>query len=246
MSNPKQNIEEIKLGFYVTPEHECNYLPGKNAQTVFADPDFPMNENIYTTLASHGFRRSGNHIYKPQCQQCHACIAIRLPVTNFTMSRNQKRNWARNKDLKINKLFAEFDDEHFDLYQRYLAARHPDGDMGTSDLKGFISFLTTNWATTVFYEFRKKNKLLAVAVVDELVDGLSAVYTFFDPDESNRSLGRYAVLTEIEMALNRGLQWLYLGYWIADCRKMQYKDEYQPLEYYYQKKWHHKPPQDTD
>jgi len=246
MSNPKQNIKELKLGFYMTPEHECNYLPERNAKTMFADPDFPMNENIYTVLARHGFRRSGKHIYKPQCQQCNACIAIRLPVNNFIRNRNQKRNWARNNDLKITKVPANFNDEYFNLYQRYLAVRHPDGGMNSSDPEEFTSFLISDWATTIFYEFRKKDKLLAVAVVDELTDGLSAVYTFFEPNQSHRSLGRFAVLTEIEDARNQGLQWLYLGYWIADCKKMQYKDEYQPLEYFYQDKWHDNPPQNTD
>jgi len=246
MSNPKQNIKELKLGFYMTPEHECNYLPGRNAKTVFADPNFPMNENIYTVLARHGFRRSGKHIYKPQCQQCNACIAIRLPVNNFIRNRNQKRNWVRNNDLKITKVSANFNNEYFNLYQRYLAVRHPDGGMDSSDPENFTSFLITDWATTVFYEFRKTDKLLAVAVVDELTDGLSAVYTFFEPNQSHRSLGRFAVLTEIEAARNQGLQWLYLGYWIADCKKMQYKDEYQPLEYFYQDKWHDNPPQNTD
>ena len=104
----------------------------------------------------------------------------------------------------------------------------------------------TDWVRTICYEFRKINKLLAVAVIDELIDGLSAVYTFFDPNESHRSLGRYAVLTEIEAARKQGLRWLYLGYWIADCRKMQYKDEYQPLEYFYQEEWHDTPPQNAD
>ena len=246
MSSPKQNIKKLKLGFYMTPEHECNYLPGENAKTVFADPDFPINENIYTVLARHGFRRSGKHIYKPQCQQCNACIAIRLPVNNFIRNRNQKRNWARNNDLKITKVPANFNDEYFNLYQRYLAVRHPDGGMNSSDPEEFTSFLISDWATTIFYEFRKKDKLLAVAVVDELTDGLSAVYTFFEPNQSHRSLGRFAVLTEIEGARHQGLQWLYLGYWIADCKKMQYKDEYQPLEYFYQDMWHDNPPQNTD
>lgn len=142
----------------------------------------------------------------------------------------------------MTKMPAAFNDEYFDLYQRYLAARHPDGGMDTPEPQNFISFLITDWATTVFYEFRKKDRLLAIAVVDELTDGLSAVYTFFDPNESHRSLGRFAVLVEIELARDQGLNWLYLGYWIADCRKMQYKNEYQPLEYFYQEKWHEKPP----
>jgi arginine-tRNA-protein transferase len=162
------------------------------------------------------------------------------------MNRNQKRNWSKNCDLKLIKKSATFNDEYFSLYQRYLKSRHSEGGMDNPGPDSFVNFLITDWATTVFYEFRNINdKLLAVAVVDELVDGLSAVYTFFDPDESHRSLGRYTVLTEIEAARNQGLQWLYLGYWIADCKKMQYKDEYQPLEYFYQGKWHDKPPQST-
>lgn len=243
MSSPKQNIRQQKIGFYITAEHECSYLPEKSARTLFADPDFPMDINVYTALARQGFRRSGKHIYKPKCHQCNACIAIRLPVSKFFRNRNQKRNWARNKDLQVIQLPAQFNDEYFDLYARYLAAKHPDGGMNNPDPENFTDFLISEWATTIFYEFREAGKLLSVAVVDEMLDGLSAVYTFYDPDYDSRSLGRYAVLTEIEAARSRGLEWLYLGYWIADCRKMQYKDEYQPLEYLYNDIWHKRPPQ---
>ncbi len=246
MSNPKQNIKWQKLGFYTTPEHVCSYLPGKNAITLFADPDFPMDGNIYTALSRKGFRRSGKHVYKPQCHKCNACIAIRLSVDKFIGNRNQKRNWTRNNDLKIIKTSATFNNEHFRLYERYLAVKHPDSGMAKPDPESYMNFLRTDWATTVFYEFRNIGKLLAVAVVDELVDGLSAVYTFYDPIDINRSLGRYAILTEIEIARNQGLQWLYLGYWIAECKKMQYKDEYQPLEYFYDNEWHDNPPQNAD
>lgn len=246
MSSPKQNIDGQKLGFYMTPEHECSYLPGKNAITMFADPDFPMNGNIYSTLSEQGFRRSGKHVYKPQCRQCNACIAVRLSVNKFSRNRNQKRNWIRNNDLEIIKIPAQFNSEHFRLYERYLAVRHPDSGMDNPDPENYMSFLKTEWATTVFYEFREADKLLAVAVVDELADGLSAVYTFYDPGDFSRSLGRYAILTEIEIARNQGLQWLYLGYWIVDCAKMQYKNEYQPLEYFYDNAWHDRPPESAD
>ena len=130
MSSSKQNIKEQKLSFYMTPEDACSYLPGKGARTLFVDPSFPINGNIYTALARVGFRRSGRHIYKPQCQHCNACIAIRLPVDKFIMNRNQKRNWRLNGKLRIIKLPAGFNDEHFNLYQRYLATRHPVSGMG--------------------------------------------------------------------------------------------------------------------
>lgn len=230
----------------MTPEHVCNYLPDKKAKTIFADPDFPMNEKIYSTLSENGYRRNGKHVYKPQCQQCQACITIRLPIDRFIRNRNQKRNWTRNSDLEISKKPAKFSDEYFNLYQRYLAARHAGGGMDDPEPESYTNFFMTDWATTVFYEFRKKGKLLSVAVVDELTYGLSAIYTFFDPNESHRSLGRYAVLAEIELARAQGLQWLYLGFWIANCRKMKYKDEYQPLEYFYQDKWYDHPPENIN
>ncbi|MCH9048219.1 MAG: hypothetical protein IH836_04615 [Proteobacteria bacterium] len=140
MSNPKQHIKEQRLNFYITPEHACSYLPGKDARTLFADPGFPMNINIYTALARVGFRRSGRHIYKPRCQHCNACIAIRLPVNKFIMNRNQKRNWRLNKDLKIIKFPAGFNNEHYKLYKRYLEARHPDGGMDNPDAENYIDF----------------------------------------------------------------------------------------------------------
>ena len=163
MSNPKQHIKEQKLSFYMTPEHACSYLPGKDARTLFADPGFPMNENIYTALARVGFRRSGRHIYKPQCQHCNACIAVRLPVNKFIMNRNQRRNYRLNKDLKIIKFPAEFNDEHYKLYKRYLAARHPDGGMDNPEAENYIDFLMTDWVTTVFYEFRETEKLASLS-----------------------------------------------------------------------------------
>ncbi len=246
MSRPKRNINHQTLNFHATPEHECSYLPGKNAITLFTDPDFPMQGNIYSTLSSQGFRRSGKHVYKPKCSQCNAFIAVRLSVDTFAKNRNQKRNWARNSDLRIIKTSAQFNSEHYILYKRYLAAKHPDSGMDNPDPENYMSFLKTEWATTVFYEFRKTDTLLAVAVIDELTDGLSAVYTFYDPDSTNRSLGRYAILTEIEIARNHDLQWLYLGYWIADCTKMKYKNEYQPLEYFHDNAWHDHPPENAD
>lgn len=246
MSSPKKNIKEQKLDFLMTPEHECSYLPGKSAKTLFADPHFPINGNIYTVLASIGFRRSGKHIYRPQCNHCHACIAIRLPVKKFIMNRNQRRNWKRNADLTITKFPAKFNKEHFELYQRYLASRHPDGDMNNLGADDYADFLITDWINTDFYEFKDTDKLLAIAVVDKLDDGLSAVYTFFDPDIAHRSLGRYAILTQIEEARKQNLEWLYLGYWIANCKKMHYKDEYQPLEYFYHDTWHRVPLQNNN
>ncbi|HYY16343.1 MAG TPA: hypothetical protein VE965_06835 [Gammaproteobacteria bacterium] len=125
----------------------------------------------------------------------------------------------------------DFKHEYFQLYQKYLAARHPGGGMDNPTPQSFMEFLTASWADTIFYEFRLDRHLLAIAVVDRMEDALSAVYTFFDPDHSARSLGRFAILCEIEAARIAGLKWLYLGYWIKECRKMRYKSEYRPFEY---------------
>ena len=226
-----------RLGFYATPPHECSYLSDKEAITLFADPRFPKNTQLYSTLLGNGFRRSGEHLYQPYCTGCSACIPIRIPVSDFKPTRNQVRTWKRNYDLIIRPRDAGFDLQHYDLYQRYLVSRHAGGGMDNPTPESYMDFLTATWADTVFLEMKHDNKLLAVAVVDRMDDALSAVYTFFDPEYSNRSLGKFAILYAINEARKTGLSWLYLGYWIAECKKMNYKNEYQPMEYFLDSKW---------
>ncbi|MFT5351755.1 MAG: arginyl-tRNA--protein-N-Asp/Glu arginylyltransferase [Planctomycetota bacterium] len=230
---------EQKISFYATPPHDCNYLPGKEAITLFADPRFPKNRRMYSALADCGFRRSGEHLYIPHCGSCSACVPVRVPVKEFIPTRNQKRNWRQNQALIISKLDPVFSEEHFTLYEKYLLSRHIGGGMDNPTRESYMQFLTATWAQTLFYEMRlsENNKLVAVAIVDVMDNALSAVYTYFDPDFSHLSLGRFAVLLEIEEARNQGLDWLYLGYWIKDCKKMSYKDEYQPMEYYRNNDW---------
>lgn len=230
---------EQKLSFYATPPHDCNYLPGRSAITLFADPRFPKSTRLYTALADCGFRRSGEHLYIPHCENCSSCIPVRIPVNEFRPSRNQKRNWRTNQDLSIHRKEAVFDTEHYQLFEKYLSSRHAGGGMDNPTPESYMHFLTADWTKTVFYEIRNKkdNTLVAVAVVDIMDNALSAVYTFYDPDYSRRSPGRFAILLQIEQAKKLDLQWLYLGYWIENCRKMSYKDEYQPLEYYRDNIW---------
>lgn len=227
-----------KLGFYATPPHECNYLPDREAITLFADPRFPKNARIYAALADCGFRRSGEHLYIPHCNVCSSCTPVRIPTYEFCMSTSQKRAWKRNRDLIVTELSAEYREEHFLLYERYLKNRHPGGGMDEPTPESYMEFLTSSWSETVFYEMRDHNKkLLAIAVVDRMDNALSAVYTFYEPEQHKRSLGRYAILYEIEQAKLMGLDWLYLGYWIEQCKKMSYKTEYRPLEYYRENVW---------
>ena len=225
------------LGFFLTPPHKCGYLPGRSAVTIFVDPRRRPSPNTYTLLSQHGFRRSGNHVYRPQCPECFACVPVRVPVHEFIANRAQRRTLQANTDVVLVPKKPVFQREHYALYERYVSARHSGGSMENPDPDAYVEFLTANWAETVFYEFRAGSELLAVAVVDHLDDALSAVYTFFDPALSRRSLGRLAILKEIEIACALQAKWLYLGYWISPCRKMSYKDEYQPLEYFYKGSW---------
>jgi len=227
-----------KLGFYATPPHQCNYLSDREAITLFADPCFPKNARLYAALADCGFRRSGEHLYTPHCNDCSSCIPVRIPVNEFKSSRSQSRTWKRNKDLQVRKLPAEFNQEHYELYQRYLTSRHPGGGMDNPTQDSYMEFLTAQWAETYFIEMRRDGELVCISVVDQMKNAMSAVYTFFDPDSAKYSLGKYSILYEISDTKRLGLKWLYLGYWVKGCGKMEYKNEYQPMEYYVDHEWH--------
>lgn len=225
------------IKFFVTPLHKCSYLPRQDAITLFADPKVVVNHKLYSELSELGFRRSGNYLYRPHCKHCCACIPVRVPVAKFELSRKQKRVLKKNQDLSVNRVPAHFGAEHYQLYERYISIKHRDGDMFPPSAEQFSSFLLSDWGNTFFYEFRLAGELVAVAVCDEMQNGLSAVYTFYAPDASERSLGVFAVLWQIEEARNRLLPALYLGYWIKECQKMNYKTEYRPLEMYINNQW---------
>lgn len=226
-----------KLEYYLTPEHACNYLPGRQARTLVADPGFPLDRAYYTWLADKGFRRSGSYVYRPNCHGCQACVPVRIKVNEFSMSRSHLRTWRRNQDLCIHATPAHFKNEYFDLYHRYINTRHKDGGMENPTPSDFMQFLTCDWGETLFYEMRLDKRLIAVAVADRLDNALSAVYTFYDPDEHKRSPGIFAILFEINEAARLNLPWLYLGYWIAGCDKMHYKNRFSALQYFHGNHW---------
>ncbi|MFT4712290.1 MAG: arginine-tRNA-protein transferase [Candidatus Azotimanducaceae bacterium] len=229
--------EASELRYFTTPEHECSYLENKLATTLFADPEAIIGTDLYTALSAVGFRRSGKHIYRPHCQNCSACIPIRVPADLFSKTRKQKRVWRKNQDFEVKVVPPTYQEEYFSLYEEYIAARHSDGDMYPADPTQFRSFLIEGRSEAVFVEFRCSGKLIAIAVVDILNDGISAIYTFFDPAESKRSPGTYAVLWIIEETLALGKPYVYLGYWIKDSQKMNYKTDYRPVEMYLQDQW---------
>lgn len=235
--NERPAIHQHQIALHLTAPHPCSYLEGQQASTVFVAPETHIDTPLFTRLAEMGFRRSGTHIYRPQCQQCHACTPVRLPVDDFVANRNQLRCLKRNEDLNIRVLSSIDNDACYALYEKYLNARHYDGDMYPPDREQYQSFLCVPWPDTFYLAFYQDEKLLAIAVCDRFLNATSAVYTFFDPDEHKRSLGVYAVLSQIARAQLEGLDYVYLGYWIKNCQKMSYKTQYRPIELFINEQW---------
>ena len=228
-------LSNVKV--YATHPHKCSYLEGREATTLFIDPETKIDKSAYSQLADIGFRRSGAHVYKPHCQGCNACIPARIPVASFKQKRSQRKIWNRNQDLTVTQIADITSDEYYGLYERYICERHIDGDMYPPSEEQYRTFLSDEMGVTQFYCFREGAKLVAVAVTDVMDRGLSAIYTFFDPDYDRRSLGNFAVLWQIERVKQMELSYLYLGYWIKNCRKMSYKIGYRPLELFIDGQW---------
>jgi len=237
MNRNDADPEEETLRFFATAPRPCSYLQGRDAISVFADPEATLSPALYDQLAKYGFRRSGNDLYVRACPGCSECIPVRIPVSRFKRSRNQQKNWNRNRDLSYSTLTPEFREQHFELYVRYMNSRHPSGGMDNPDPDDYMRFLTSDWCDTLFVEFRLGETPVALAVTDRLHNAASAVYTFFDPDLERRSLGTYAVLSQIELAQDMDCDWLYLGYWIPNSKKMQYKSRFRPMQAYFEGHW---------
>lgn len=238
MTTESSTAEPLQqLAFYTTEIHPCAYLADQEAVNLLADPAVTVSTEIYSTLINLGFRRSGSNLYRPHCPHCRECVPVRLPVTGFRPSRSQRRVQNFNQDLSVIVRNSQFKQEHYDLYRRYIQSRHSGEGMDTDDPEQYHRFLSSDWCNTRFVEFRHREVLLAVAVMDVLEEGLSAVYTFFDPDEAKRSLGVFAVLWEVQECLRLNLPYLYLGYWIEESPKMAYKAGYRPLEVYKNAEW---------
>jgi leucyl-tRNA---protein transferase len=222
---------QIGIRVFQTVEHACGYWPARSARDLVLDPADPALPGLYGAALAMGFRRSGAHVYRPNCANCRACTPVRLPVREFQPGRSQRRTLARNADLRTRVRPAARDDASFALYRRYVEARHAGGGMDDPTPTDFDAFLTCAWSPTCFLELHDADQLVAVAVTDVLGDGLSAVYTFFDPAQSARSLGTQAILAQVEYARRLGLDYLYLGFWLEGHPKMEYKRRFRPLEF---------------
>jgi len=234
--------DELRL--FQTGDHPCGYWPERAARDLVLDPNDPRLGTLYPMALGWGFRRSGDLVYRPHCADCHACVAVRIPVARFAPDRSQRRCLARNADLEVRIVAAEQTDEQFALYHRYLTHRHAQGGMDEHGPHEFDQFLIGRWSQGRFIELRgptvdgHRGPLLGVAVTDVTPQGLSAVYTFFEPDQAHRGLGTFAILQQIAWAQREQLPHLYLGYWIRDHRKMDYKRRFRPLEAYDGRRWH--------
>lgn len=225
------------MDFYQTPIHPCGYLPNRYSINIFADPNKVISTKTYSWLIDHGFRRNGSHLYRPHCPNCSACVPTRVDVDKFKPRRSQQRTLKLNQDLEVLKVEKIFKQEHFDLYIQYIQSRHDESPMSQSTRNDYEEFILGTWSDTYFLEFRLAKKLICVAVFDVIAQGLSAVYTFYDTAFQNRGLGTLAILQLIQQAKQQQLPFLYLGYWIEDCQKMNYKINFKPVEGYVDKQW---------
>jgi len=226
-----------RLQFYLTAPYPCSYLPDRLARSQVAAPAALVDTAVFGELVRQGFRRSGNYVYRPRCDDCAACMPARVRVDDFAPRRSQRRCLSHNRDIECVLRPLEFVEAHYRLYRRYQAARHAGGGMDLDDREQYRSFLLSSQVDSALAEFRLDGQVVMVSLIDRLLDGLSAVYTFFAPELGKRSPGVYNVLTQIGLARRMGLPYLYLGYWIRDSAKMAYKSDYRPLELFRDGVW---------
>lgn len=231
MSETLQKDRELVF-FSVTRERACSYLPDRQEQLVVADVRAAADPGLLNEqLTLAGFRRSHRFAYRPACQGCDACVPVRIPVAGFDASRSQRRIWRRNRDLEVEVETPLATKEHYDLFYRYQKARHNGGGMSSMDFDDLHAMIGETTADTRLVEARSADgTLVAVSLTDWFSHGLSGVYKFFDPELASRSLGTWLILWHIAHARESGLSHVYLGYWIAECSKMSYKTNFQPLE----------------
>jgi len=226
-----QYVPTRQLRFFLTGPSPCPYLPNLEERKVFVH--LPMSDGpaVNDALTQVGFRRSQNIAYRPACEACDACVSVRVPVADWTASRSQRRILRRNRDLVRTLVEAEATSEQFDLLQRYLSSRHPGGGMSDMNWLDYVAMVEDTAVRSHLIEYRATDgTLMACALTDLLADGLSLVYSFYDPEAGRRGLGQFVILDHIRQAATVGLDHVYLGYWVRGSAKMDYKGQFRPLQ----------------
>jgi arginyl-tRNA--protein-N-Asp/Glu arginylyltransferase len=231
-----QHFPTRQLRFFLTAPTPCPYLPGREERKVFAHLPLSDGPTVNDSLTQVGFRRSQNIAYRPACETCRACQSARAPAGDYVLSRSERKVLKRNDDLERHLVEAEATLEQFELLRRYLLTRHANGGMAEMTWPDYVAMVEDTAVRTHLIEYRRKSQdrgpgdLIACVLVDVLADGLSLVYSFYEPGETRRSLGSFIILDHIVQAQQSGLPYVYLGYWVPGSEKMAYKARFSPLE----------------
>jgi arginine-tRNA-protein transferase len=225
------------IQLYLTDSDQCSYLDDRQQRMLLVDPNKQLNNSLATYFSNHGFRRSGNMTYRPKCDNCKQCISVRVPVIHFSASKSQRRIIKKNSQVSVTLEPLSNALDYFDIYYEYQKSRHPGGSMCDSSEEKYLSFIQSDYCDSALLVRKLEETVISVTVVDLFNDGASLLYTFFDPKHDSLSPGTAAIIDSISYCIQQGIPYVYLGFWIQDSNKMNYKTNFQPLEGYFDGEW---------